>query len=289
MPPEGQRLIIVSGLSGAGKTVALHALEDAGFYCVDNLPVGFLPDFTRQLRASTLPAYRQVAVGIDARNPAEGLSQFPEALKGLASEGLPPELLFVEATDDVLLQRFSETRRKHPLSTGSLGLPDAIARERILLGPLSECADLRIDTSLTHIHELRDLIRERVVGRARGTLSLQFVSFGFKYGLPRDADFVFDVRFLPNPHWQASLRDCSGKDPAVIEFLERAPEVETVLQQLVGFLEAWIPRFQADNRSYLTVALGCTGGRHRSVFAVERLAAHFSKRGMSALMKHRDI
>jgi RNase adapter protein RapZ len=287
MQETAKRLVIVSGLSGAGKTVALHALEDSGFYCIDNLPIVFLSEFARQVREDYLPAYRQVAVGIDARNPAEGLSQFPEILSKLQISGRAPELLFIEATDDVLIQRFSETRRKHPLSSATIGLPDAIARERKLLGPLSECADLRVDTS--HTHELRDLIRDRVVGRRFASLALQFISFGFKYGIPRDADFVFDVRVLPNPHWQANLRDFSGRDAAVVEYLESAPMVAEMVQELHRFLWAWVPRFEGANRSYLTVAVGCTGGRHRSVYVVERVAAAFAAQSTQVIVKHRDM
>lgn len=285
----GKRLIIVSGLSGAGKTVALHALEDAGFYCIDNLPLGFLGQFAAQIRADATPLYRRVAVGIDARNPAEGLSRFPDVLAQLERDGLDPELIFIEARDEVLIKRFSETRRKHPLSASGLALPDAIVRERKLLEPISEHADLRIDTSHTHIHQLRDTIRERVVGRRATRLSLQFLSFGFKYGVPPDADFVFDVRCLPNPHWQSRLRDRTGLEAEVIEFLERTPMVEQMLGELVTLLGAWVPRFEADDRSYLTVAIGCTGGRHRSVYVTERLARHFTDGGRSTQVKHRDM
>lgn len=287
--PAGQRLVIVSGLSGAGKTVALHALEDCGFYCVDNLPIGFLAAFTRQVLESDLAIYRQVAVGIDARNPAEGLSRFPDVLRELRATELAPELLFIEATDDVLIQRFGETRRRHPLSTPEIGLPDAIARERDLLGPFSESADLRIDTSRTNIHALRTQVRDRVAGRERARLSLQLISFGFKHGVPRDADFVFDVRILPNPHWQPTLRDHTGLDPAVARFLEQAPDVHRFLDDVDRFLTTWVPAYEAENRIYLTVAIGCTGGRHRSVYIVERLAGRLAARGRQVLLKHRDM
>lgn len=289
MQAAPKRLLIVSGLSGAGKTVALHALEDCGFYCVDNLPIGFLPEFARQVRASDLPAYRLVAVGIDARNPLEGLSRFPEVLRELRSPDFSPELVYFEATDDVLIQRFGETRRKHPLSTGSLGLPDAIARERVLLGPLSDCADLRVDTTHTHIHGLRNLIRERVVGREPGRITLQLQSFGFKHGAPRDADFVFDARVLPNPHWEPALRDFSGLDTPVADFLAASARARELIQDLDAFLDRWVAAFEAENRSYLTVAVGCTGGRHRSVYVVERLAEGLRRRGRQTLVKHRDL
>lgn len=291
IPVDGasKRLTIVSGLSGAGKTVALHALEDLGYYCIDNLPVGFLTEFARLVAGSDLPLYRQVAVGIDARNPAEALSGFPAVLARLRCEALTPELVFIEADDDVLIKRFSETRRRHPLSTGSIGLRDAIAAERALLEPIAEVADLRIDTSHTYIHQLRDMVRSRVARREPGVMSVQFVSFGFKNGVPPDCDFVFDLRCLPNPHWQASLRDHTGQDPEVIAFLESAPRVADMLGDICALLERWIPCFEAENRSYLTIAVGCTGGRHRSVYMAERLAAHFRARRSAVLVSHRDM
>lgn len=286
---EPKRLLVVSGLSGAGKTVALHALEDCGYYCVDNLPVGFLEEFARQVRASDLPLYRRVAVGIDARNPAEGLSRFPEILHGLRAPDFVPELLFFEATDDVLIQRFGETRRRHPLSTDLVSLPDAIDRERRLLGPLSERADLRLDTTRTHLHGLRSLIRQRVVGRDPSRTTLQLQSFGFKHGVPRDADFVFDARVLPNPHWQPTLRDYTGLDDPVRQFLEASTLAVEFIADLAGFLQRWVSAYEQENRSYLTVAVGCTGGRHRSVHVVESLAAGLRGGGRRLLVKHRDL
>ncbi|MGQ0657397.1 MAG: RNase adapter RapZ [Chromatiales bacterium] len=289
MPPPDRRLIVVSGLSGAGKTIALHALEDQGFYCIDNLPVAFLPQFGQDMESGKQSLYQQVAIGIDARSPAHGLSQFPSMLRRLKSSGWATELIFVEAEDDVLLKRFSETRRRHPLSGEGVSLALAIARERRLLDPLSECADLRIDTSNMHIHQLRDLIRERVVRRSVAGLSLQFLSFGYKHGVPPESDFVFDVRCLPNPHWDAALRDQSGHDPDVIAFLERAPQVQQMIDHIASFLATWVRAFEVENRVYLTVAVGCTGGRHRSVYVAERLAGHFEKLGKHVLVSHRDI
>lgn len=285
-----RRLIVVTGLSGGGKTVVLNALEDLGYYCIDNLPIGLLPEFIRQSRENDQTLYRRVAIGIDARNPADALSRFPDHLRNLGSGNFTAELLFVEANDETLIKRFSETRRKHPLSSDGVSLSDAIGRERQLLGTLSERADLRIDTSHTYVHQLRDFVRERVARRAVGTLSLQFVSFGFKHGIPPDADFVFDVRCLPNPYWDAQLRDHSGRDPGVIEFLGRAPVVGEMVADIGVFLDAWVPRFVAENRSYLTVAVGCTGGHHRSVYVVDRLAARFGVPGRKTVaVTHRDI
>jgi UPF0042 nucleotide-binding protein len=286
---SNRRLIVVSGLSGAGKTVVLHTLEDLGFYCVDNLPVGFLEEFVREVATSDRALYHQVAVGIDARNPADSLSALPAILDALRRRNAHAELVFVDAGDRTLLKRFSETRRRHPLSGEDLSLARAIARERRLLEPLAECADLRIDTSLMHIHQLRDLVRERVAHRPVASLSLQLLSFGFKHGVPAESDFVFDVRCLPNPHWEAQLRDQDGRDPEVAAFLDSAPHVNEMIAQIGDFLAAWIPRFEAENRVYLTVAIGCTGGHHRSVYVIERLAARFRQLGRHVLVSHRDL
>lgn len=289
MPPLDRRLVVITGLSGSGKTVVLHALEDLGFYCIDNLPVTFLEQFGQELESGGHNHYHQLAVGVDARNPADSLSRVPAILQKLRAGGRATELVFVEAQDEILLKRFSETRRRHPLSDDSTPLARAIANERRLLEPLSEGADMRIDTTYMHIHQLRDLVRERVARRPLNSLSLQFLSFGFKHGVPAESDFVFDLRCLPNPHWEGRLRDQSGRDPDVVAYLGRAPQVQVMIQQIADFLDAWVPNFEKENRVYLTVALGCTGGRHRSVYVAERLAEHFKKLGKKALVSHRDI
>ena len=282
-----RRFIIVSGLSGAGKTTALHALEDTGFYCVDNLPAGFMAEFAQFIGDGDLPHYRQVAVGIDARNREADLLQLPGILAVLRSTALTVELIFIDASDEALINRFSETRRRHPLSSGNLPLPAAIARERQLLEPIIASADLRIDTTHSHIHQFRAQIIERIAHRKPGALALQVCSFGFKNGLPPDADFVFDVRCLPNPHWDPTLRPLTGRDPAVCDFLEHTPEAADMASDLIGFLSKWIPRFEADNRSYLTIAIGCTGGRHRSVYLAEKIATHF-RALRQVVATHRD-
>jgi UPF0042 nucleotide-binding protein len=284
---QTRRLIIVSGLSGAGKTIALHALEDAGFYCVDNLPAGFLADFARFIGHEEQPHYRRVAVGIDARNREVDLGQLPEILDVLASGEVTVELMFIEASDESLINRFSETRRRHPLSASGLPLRAAIARERELLEPIMARADLRIDTTHTHIHQFRAQILERVMNRERGVLALQISSFGYKNGVPPDADFVFDVRCLPNPHWDPTLRNLTGRDEAVCAFLDATGLAGRMVEDIIGFLRSWVPRFEADNRSYLTVSIGCTGGRHRSVFVAERIAAEFRK-DRHVVVTHRD-
>lgn len=282
-----RRFIIVSGLSGAGKTVALHALEDAGFYCVDNLPAGFLGDFARFIGDGDLPHYRRVAVGIDARNREDDLAQLPQILDRLAAGDVTVELIFIDASEEALITRFSETRRRHPLSGASLPLRAAIERERQLLEPIIARADLRIDTSHTHVHQFRALILERVTNRERGVLALQISSFGYKNGVPPDADFVFDVRCLPNQHWDPTLRSMTGRDEPVAAFLDATDLAPRMVDDIIAFLRTWVPRFEADNRSYLTVAIGCTGGRHRSVYAAERIAAEFRAR-RHVVVTHRD-
>lgn len=284
------RLVVVSGLSGAGKSVALHTLEDLGFYCTDNLPVSLLPAFARQMVDSGRELYEQAAVVIDARNTAARLKDFPESLGRLNEIGVFCELIFLDAEDEILIKRFSETRRKHPLSVGHRPLAEAIRYERDLLETLADHADIRIDTSRTQLHQLRDLIRRRVGRVERDGMSLLFESFGFKHGVPGDADFVFDVRCLPNPHWDPNLRPYTGLDENVAAFLAGDLLVEAMFIDVCNFLEAWIPRFRAENRSYLTIALGCTGGQHRSVYLAARLASHFqSEMGDAVMVRHREL
>ena len=286
---DGTRFLIISGLSGAGKTVALHALEDAGYYCVDNLPVGILPMFASYLAEHDLPHFERVAVGIDARNHPEAIAELPATIDALRIQGIKAELVFIDASDDTLLQRFSETRRKHPLSSDVFSLAEAIERERALLDRIALRADMRLDTTRSNVHQLRTSIRELVTGKQAGTLALQFRSFGFKRGVPSDADFVFDVRCLPNPYWELGLRELTGRDEAVRAYLESMPTVVEMATDIEQFLERWISRFEDVNRSYLTVAFGCTGGRHRSVYMAERLAQYFAARDKKAVISHRDI
>lgn len=282
------RFLIISGLSGAGKTVALHALEDAGFYCVDNLPVGILLTFATYLAEQDLPHFHRVAVGVDARNLPSAIAELPATLATLSRQGVEAELLFIDASDETLLKRFSETRRRHPLSAEGFALADAIGQERKLLDPLVLEADIRIDTTHTNVHQLRTTIRELVTMRSVGSMALQLRSFGFKNGVPGDADFVFDVRCLPNPYWEMTLRDLTGRDPAVRAYLESFALVNEMIDDVSDFLDTWIPRFEVVNRSYLTIAFGCTGGRHRSVYMAEAIARHFAEHGRSAVISHRD-
>ena len=283
------RMIIVSGLSGSGKSIALQTLEDLGYYCVDNLPVALLKPFTREIVKRENGLSRETAVGIDARNFIDELAQFPVLLDELRDAGLEIEILFLHATDEALFKRYSETRRKHPLSSGGIPLADAVRRERRLLDAIMAHANLIIDTSYTNIHELRELVRNRLDKAPAQAVSVLFLSFGFKHGIPADADFVFDVRCLPNPHWDPKLRSLTGLDEEVIQFLRHQPEVVAMLEHLRQFLETWIPCFETGNRSYLTIAIGCTGGQHRSVFIAEQLGRHFTAGQSNVMIRHREL
>ncbi|MFL2545770.1 MAG: RNase adapter RapZ [Candidatus Rariloculaceae bacterium] len=265
------RLVIISGLSGSGKSVALNVLEDAEFYCIDNIPVGLLRSFIKEIQQRQDPDYDQVGVGLDARNLPD-IAQLPGLIDELRNAGGDCEVIFIQATDDILLSRFSETRRKHPLTSEDVSLPEAVARERELLGPIIDMADLIIDTSSTTVYDLRDLVRERVATRGETALSILIESFGYKHGLPDDADFVFDVRCLPNPYWEPKLRPLNGKDKPVRDFLGTEPQVQEMVEDIEGFLRRWIPRYQSFQRAYLTIAIGCTGGQHRSVYIAEAVA-----------------
>ena len=283
------KLIVISGLSGAGKSIAMHVLEDLGYYCVDNLPLRLLPALALELDGDGKARNKRFAVAIDARNFGLDLQRFPEMMQEVRRRGAESEVVFLEADDAILIKRFSETRRRHPLTSAELSLPEALRQERELLQPVRETASIRIDTTSTHLHQLRDIIRERVDQRPLKTLSLMVESFGFKHGVPKDADFVFDVRCLPNPHWEPALRSLTGQSEKVADYLAAAPTVPTMLNDIIGFLERWIPAFEADNRAYLTVAIGCTGGQHRSVYVVEQLGEFFRKKRGVVIVRHRDM
>ncbi len=282
-------LIIVSGVSGSGKSTVLHVLEDLGYYCIDNLPVGMLSAFATQMECVSDNIYEYAAIGIDARNRISELGRFSEILAELRAAKLACQVLFLDADDNILLKRFSETRRKHPLTSDVVPLKEAITEERALLDSIASNADLYIDTSRTNLHQLRDLIRDRVAKKNTQTLSLLFQSFGFKHGIPIDADLVFDARCLPNPYWKTQLRKHTGLDKPVIDFLQAQPMVEQMFDDITSFLTTWIPRFQAADRSYLTIAIGCTGGQHRSVFLVERLEVHFKDVDTEVIARHREL
>lgn len=283
------KLIIISGLSGSGKSVALNTLEDLGYYCIDNLPVGLLKPFAIQWKASQQDMIDKAAIGIDARNQLRDLEHFDAIIAELDTRDIACETLFLQANDDILLKRFSETRRKHPLSRSGVTLADAIREERRLLAPIAHSASLQLDTTHTNLYQLRDLVRERIANRPQNGLSLLFKSFGYKHGLPDDADFVFDARCLPNPHWETALRPYTGRDAAVAEYLEKHAVVREMLEEIQSFIEHWIPRFERESRNYLTIAVGCTGGQHRSVYLIERLSSYFSQRYASVITRHREL
>ncbi|MEJ2394440.1 MAG: RNase adapter RapZ [Candidatus Thiodiazotropha sp.] len=282
------KLQIVTGMSGSGKTIALHTLEDMGYYCIDNLPVSILEAVALHLTDEPEAIFSKTAVGIDARSQSSQIPMLPELVQNMRSQGLDCNVLFLDAQNETLIKRFSETRRKHPLTDGVRSLDEAIQHERLLLQPLSTTADLRIDTSHTNLHELRDMIHSRISGKTTQA-SILFESFGFKHGVPRDADFVFDVRCLPNPHWQAALRPHTGLDQPVADFLNSHQSTHDMLRDLTAFFERWIPTFEADGRSYLTIAIGCTGGQHRSVYLVDRLSHHFKTAGLQVMSRHREL
>jgi len=286
-PVPTDQLIIVSGLSGSGKSVALRTLEDLGYYCVDNLPAALMPAFVQAISQEP-NVQRRLAVGVDVRNRAENLTRLPEILAELARADIRYYLVFLDTRDDVLIKRYSETRRRHPLSGDGLGLADAIVEERRLLKPMLAIADRIIDTSTLNVHQLRRLIITEM-GLTAGTMTLLFESFAYRRGVPTDADFVFDARCLPNPHWDAKLRPLSGKDVPVREWLDAKPDVMQFAGDLRQFLETWLPRFESDGRSYVTICIGCTGGRHRSVYLAEQLADHFRQRHAQVLTYHREM
>jgi RNase adapter protein RapZ len=283
------RLIIVSGLSGSGKSVALHQLEDIDFYCVDNIPAALLKPFISHTIRGTDDVYPRTAVGLDARNRPNEIDTIPALVDELRRSGIKCEVLYLHANDEVLLKRYAETRRKHPLVTAEVSLREAIASERKLLEPITIAADLVIDTSNMGVHALRERIRERVDRRNDVRLALMFESFGYKHGIPGDADFVFDVRSLPNPYWNEGLRHLNGCDDAVIGYLAGQESVQAMIAALTDFLGARIAEFARANRSYLTIAIGCTGGQHRSVYIAERLAEHFRKSYPQVLTRHDSL
>lgn len=281
------QLVIVSGRSGSGKTTALHLLEDMGHYCVDNLPLALLPQLADTLSAR--PEVTHLAIGIDARNAPDDLAQFDAVLRSLESRGIAPTTLYLDARDDVLLARYSATRRRHPLSTRTRSLLEAIELERSLLEPVSGTALLHIDTSALNVHELREQLRARLEGREELGFTVLFQSFAFKHGVPLDADLVFDVRCLSNPHWQPDLRHLTGLDAGVKDFLDKDELVDSLYKDLTGHLLKWLPEFRQNDRSYMTVAIGCTGGQHRSVYMVERVAARVREVFPHVQVRHRDI
>jgi len=283
------RIVILSGLSGSGKSVALHMLEDLGFYCIDNIPAALLKPFISYTVRSPESTYERTAIGLDARNTAAEIASVPQLIDELKRSGLQVEVVFLIAGEEELLRRFAETRRRHPLSRSDLALREAMALERSLLEPVVSAADLVIDTSRMGVHALRDIIHQRVEQRAAGRLSITFESFGYKDGIPGDADFVFDARALPNPYWEPGLRNLTGRDAEVVRFLENHSDVTRLTADIASFVRARVPEFQASNRGYLTVAVGCTGGQHRSVYIVDRLAEDFAAEFPTVTARHSGL
>jgi UPF0042 nucleotide-binding protein len=283
------RLIIVSGLSGSGKSVALHQLEDIDFYCVDNIPAALLKPFIAHTIRGAEEVYPRTAVGLDARNRPNEIDTVPVLVDELRKSGIGCEVLFLHASDEVLLKRYAETRRKHPLVSAEVSLREAIASERKLLEPITIAADLVIDTSNISVHALRERIRERIDRGGEGRLALMFESFGYKQGIPGDADFVFDVRSLPNPYWDHTLRHLTGLDRPVADYLSAQESVRTMIAALVDFLTSRIAEFERARRTYLTIAVGCTGGQHRSVYIAEELAGHFRRSYPQVLTRHDSL
>ena len=280
------KLIIISGRSGSGKSTALRALEDAGVNCIDNFPVKLLPSLVNDMLNDPGRAQDRYAVCIDARS--QDLDTFPELFSNIDQEQVDCEIIFLDALTGTLVKRFSETRRRHPLTNDDTDLLQAIETEKLLLANIANMADLVLDTTLMRGSELVESVRKQIAEERSPGISILFRSFGYKFGVPVDADMVFDIRCLPNPYWIEELRAFSGRDQPVVDYLSAQNEVEEMFQDITGFLERWIPRFEADNRAYMTVAIGCTGGRHRSVYMSERLQAHFTGRFGNTLVRHRE-
>ena len=285
------KIFIVSGLSGSGKTIALNALEDEGYYCIDNLPVGLLLAAVQNLTDKPSASYQEVALGIDSRSGDDDLRALEQVIQDIKSIGHEVTVIYLQASEDVLIKRFSETRRKHPLTHEGLPLLEAIHRERGMLQEVAALSDLAIDTSRLNVHELTMLVHDRThPERLAGKLSLLIQSFGFKHGVPLDSDFVFDLRCLPNPYWESKLRQYTGQEEPVQNFLKQHEEVEEMFEYLNKFMLQWVPHFVASNRSYVTLSVGCTGGWHRSVYIADRLGESLSKAfGDAVKVQHREL
>ena len=297
------KLIIISGRSGSGKSTAVQVLEDIGFYCIDNLPAALLHEtvnYLQQLKLSgdetldsTQPngAKDKIALCIDARNPVEHLEQLPSIIEGINHDKRPIEVdfIYLDASDEVLIQRYSATRRRHPMANQAKGLKSAIEYENKVLAPVADLASMRIDTTHMSLYELRDVIKIRVAQRSEQNLSLQFISFGFKHGVPLDSDMVYDLRILPNPYWDPQLRSYNGTEQPVIDFLSGQQLVTDMVSDITHYVEKWLPHFKSNNRSYVTIALGCTGGQHRSVYIAEQLTSHFRPLMDNVSIYHREI
>jgi UPF0042 nucleotide-binding protein len=284
------RILIITGLSGSGKSVALNTLEDDDFYCIDNLPVNLLPTFIEQCLREDKQYHEKIAIGIDSRSGNESIDNLIDIVQKLKNDNVPVEVLFFGAEINTLIKRFSETRRKHPLTTQDVPLIKAIHLEKDLLSKIADYADLTIDTTKTNVRQLRTLVNEVVAKKSSTGLTIVLQSFGFKHGIPNDSDFMFDVRCLPNPYWQSNLRNLSGKDTAVMNYLGSYSEVDNMISSIIEFMQKWIPLFEEENRSYLTISIGCTGGHHRSVYCVNQLANELGKIMQQPItVRHREF
>ncbi len=283
-------LQIVSGLSGSGKTIALQVLEDLDYYCIDNLPLELLSELVEKSLKDRL-YLENVAIGIDARTVGSNFSEFHNIIQQISNNDndISCHVLFLYAQTDVLLKRFSETRRKHPLSNDQTSLEEAIDRERLVLDMIQNESNDQIDTSNTNVHQLRDKIKNLIILNNQPVMALQFLSFGFKHGLPSDMDMMFDMRCLPNPHWETALRPLTGKDKPVVDFLDQQDSCDVMFEDIQQYVEKWLPCFEDNNRNYLTIAIGCTGGQHRSVYMVERLAHYFKQQRDSVIARHKEL
>lgn len=283
------QILVISGRSGSGKTTALNLLEDEGFTCIDNLPLSLLTALVEQMRNRENKQASRLAIGIDARNIDSDLGSLPALFESVKSVQDELKVLYLDTSKDVLIRRFSETRRKHPLSNKDTGLREAISEEDIVLAPLAAIADVTLDTTQLNLHELRTAVKRELVGDTSEGTSLAFTSFGFKFGVPVDADFVFDVRCLPNPYWEPSLRDKSGQENEVEAFLSNSEEVQEMANDIEYFAKKWLPKFENNNRSYLNIAIGCTGGMHRSVYLAEELRKRLGTTRSNVLVRHRQL
>lgn len=279
------QLVIITGRSGSGKSISLRLLEDLGYYCIDNLPLGLI----KELKKNLVHGHNRIAVSIDIRNFSKKIENFESIYSEIKNIFSSCEIIYLDAKNDTLLQRFSETRRKHPLTHQACSLEEAIEIERNLLEPLANCADLVVNTSYLSAPDLLSILKDRLILEKKERMLIQFKSFGYKNGLPLDADYIFDVRCLPNPYWHTELRPCTGKDFPVIEFLKNQECVNQMYNEINRFLEIWVPLLEQNNRSYLTVAIGCTGGRHRSVFMAELLAQQWQKQNKFVQVRHREL
>lgn len=282
------KLVVISGRSGSGKSTALDLLEDLGFYCIDNLPVGLLQNLLDQIQSGH-GQMSSVAVSIDARNIQADLANFSEIINKLDHKQCQLEIIYLDAHSDTLLTRFSATRRKHPLTGPDVPLLEAIDREKAVLQHIADMADLTVDTTHLSMHQLRSMIKERVVQKQGADMSLLFESFGFKHGIPKDSDLVFDVRCLPNPYWDPALRQYTGQDLPIQTFLQDDEHVVAMFNDIQSFLKKWLPQFEANNRTYMTVSIGCTGGQHRSVYMAERLFAAYENEFSNVQVRHREL